>query len=90
MAMPAASRAQAYAAAGDAVVWMHDAVTLALAGVGAPGVANGVREFVLREDLRARGLADLPLRAGVDAIDYAQLVALCAADRAVPVTWGWP
>ncbi len=88
MSAAAAARAAAFGASGDVVVWMHDAVALALADARAPTLAEGVREHVLREELQARGLADLPLRPDVVVIGYAELVALCAADCAVPVSWG--
>jgi sulfur relay protein TusB/DsrH len=87
MSAAAAARAADLALPGDALVWMHDAVALALASAVAPVLADAVRVFALRDDLHARGFADMPLRGGVATIGYAELVALCAAEHAVPVTW---
>jgi tRNA 2-thiouridine synthesizing protein B len=86
----ALSDALAAAGDGDELVLMHSAVLAAAwAAPLAPGVASALaraRVHAMAPDLAARGLAGTELRAGIDAIDDAGLLAL-ALRHAQSLTW---
>lgn len=69
-----------HAEAGSAIILIEDAVYAALAGTAASAkveakvAANKI--FVLEADLKARGVADKALIAGVTVVDYAGFVDL--------------
>lgn len=91
---PFASRALASCLAhltpGAAVLLIEDGVYGALAaGAHAPRLADAARTtkvYALGPDLEARGLAQAPLVAGVDVVDYGGFVDLAAAHSTV-IPW---